>query len=399
MVNPFALVVGFAGGFILGLIRPEQAAFLGILGDIFLRLLKLVVPLIMFGSIVMAVEGMQDTKRLGRMGGRALVYYLGTNVLSVSVGLILVNLVQPGRALRGAFEGGGDFGRMSFAEFMTKLVPDNPIRPFVEGEMMGILFFSLLFGVALLALGPKGDPLRALTRAIYDFSLLAVGWVLKLTPIGIFGLAVAVAAKFGLGSLKGLAAYVGTVLGGLAIHALIILPILLGLIGRLNPLRFARQFGTALLTAFSTSSSSATLPVTLRCAEGAGVTERTRQFILPLGATLNMDGTALYEGVAAVFIAQAYGIPLGIGDQVLIFLTANLAAVGAAGIPSAGLITMTLVLQAVGLPLEGIGMILAVDRFLDMFRTTVNVWGDAVGCGVLDRWSSKTVGMIGNRRS
>jgi Na+/H+-dicarboxylate symporter len=211
-------------------------------------------------------------------------------------------------------------------------------------------------------------------------------WVIQLAPVGVFALLASVVMETGPGIFANLGKYMATVLLGLAVHALVTLPLLLRLLGGVNPRKYFEKVASALTTSFSTASSSATLPVTIDCVENkAKISPRVSSFVLPLGATINMDGTALYESVAAVFIAQVYGIDLTIGQQVLIFLTATLAAIGAAGIPSAGLVTMAIVFNAVGLPLEGIGMILAVDRILDMCRTSVNVWGDTVGCAVVAR--------------
>jgi proton glutamate symport protein len=242
----------------------------------------------------------------------------------------------------------------------------------------------------LTPLGDKGRPLTDLFESLNDAMMKLTDWVIRLAPIGVFALLAAVVVDTGPGIFANLGKYMATVLLGLAVHALVTLPLLLKLVGRASPKRFFSAVAPALTTAFSTASSSATLPLSIDCVETrAKVSSRVSSFVLPLGATINMDGTALYESVAAVFIAQVYGIDLSLGQQILIFLTATLAAIGAAGIPSAGLVTMAIVLNAVGLPLEGIGMILAVDRILDMCRTSVNVWGDTVGCAVVARLTSE----------
>jgi proton glutamate symport protein len=238
----------------------------------------------------------------------------------------------------------------------------------------------------------RARPLLDFFQSLNDAMMKMADWIIKLTPVGVFALLAAVVAQTGPSIFANLGKYMVTVLLGLAVHAAITLPLLLKFVGRVNPAHYVPQLAPALTTAFSTSSSSATLPVTIDCVEDrAGVSPRVSSFVLPIGATINMDGTALYESIAAVFIAQVYGIDLTIGQQVLVFLTATLAAIGAAGIPSAGLVTMAIVLNAVGLPLEGIGMILAVDRILDMCRTTVNVWGDAVGCAVVARLEGEPI--------
>ncbi|MCK5618517.1 MAG: dicarboxylate/amino acid:cation symporter, partial [Candidatus Krumholzibacteria bacterium] len=264
--------------------------------------------------------------------------------------------------------------------------PANPVKAMAEMQILPLIVFSLLFGAVLTTIGNKGRPLIDLFESLNAAMMKLTDWVIRLAPYGVFALLAAVVAESGPGIFANLGKYMATVLLGLAIHALVTLPILLKLVGGANPKRYFEKVATALTTAFSTASSSATLPLTIDCVETkAKVAPRVSSFVLPLGATINMDGTALYEAVAAIFIAQVYGIDLSFGQQVLIFLTATLAAIGAAGIPSAGLVTMAIVLNAVGLPLEGIGMILAVDRILDMCRTSVNVWGDTVGCTVVAR--------------
>jgi Na+/H+-dicarboxylate symporter len=257
-------------------------------------------------------------------------------------------------------------------------------------EILPVIVFSLFFGAVLTTLGQRGRPLIDFFDGLNEVMMKMADLVIKLTPIGVFALIGQVVAETGISIFANLGKYMMTVLLGLMVHACVTLPLLLRLFGRFSPKKFLGHVSPALTTAFSTASSSATLPLTLDCVtRRAGIPPRIGSFVLPLGATINMDGTALYESVAAVFIAQVYGIELAFYQQVLIFLTATLAAIGAAGIPSAGLVTMAIVLKAVGLPLEGIGMILAVDRILDMCRTTVNVWGDTVGCSVIARWQGE----------
>jgi Na+/H+-dicarboxylate symporter len=235
--------------------------------------------------------------------------------------------------------------------------------------------------------GDNAKPFRSFFVAAERVVLRITEWILLLTPVGVGALLYTAIVGLPPGELARLPLYVGTVIGALGTHALVTLPLLLWLVGRRNPFKAFGAMFPALATAFSTASSSATLPKTMECAEQrAGVSPRVTGFVLPLGATVNMDGTALYEAVAAIFVAQAYGLDLSLGSQVLVFLTATLAAIGAAGVPSAGLVTMVIVFETVGLPVEGIGIILAVDRILDMLRTTVNVWGDSCGSMILDRW-------------
>jgi Na+/H+-dicarboxylate symporter len=252
----------------------------------------------------------------------------------------------------------------------------------------------LFFGGILTTLGERGRPVLAFFEAVNDVVMKMVHLIMYFAPLGVFALIAYRLGKAGGGGLfwmelAKLLKYALTVITGLLIHGVFVLPIILWVLGRRNPARYAFNMGNALTTAFSTASSSATLPLTMECAEEKNsVSNRAASFVLPLGATVNMDGTALYEAVAAIFIAQAYGVPLAFPQQVVIFITATLAAIGAAGIPEAGLVTMVIVLKSVGLPLEGIGLLLSIDWFLDRFRTTVNVWGDSVGAAIIDRLES-----------
>lgn len=279
-------------------------------------------------------------------------------------------------------------------EVVLGVVPRNVLEAMVRADALAIIFFALFFGIALSALGERGRPAVAFFSALNEAVMQMVSWLMRTAPIGLFGIVAARVGRAGgfvgfLPELAALGKYAGTVVGGLLVHGGVILPLILFLLGRRAPLRYVWGVAPALLNAFSTASSSATLPLSMEGVEKRnGISNRTASFVLPLGATVNMDGTALYEAVAAMFIAQAYGIVLGPVEQVIVFLTATLAAVGAAGIPEAGLVTMVLVLKAVGLPIEGIGLILTVDWLLDRFRTTVNVWGDMVGAAVIERWEN-----------
>ena len=274
-----------------------------------------------------------------------------------------------------------------FLRMQIKKILQNPFRAMANGNILAVIVFSLILGLILVTLGKQGEPALTLARSLNTAMMKFVEFVMKMTPIGVFSLIAVQIARSGLDVLLLLGKYMLCVVLGLGVHAFLVLPLVLFVSTRRSPLRFFMQVRDALGVAFSTSSSSATLPVSMEVAEQrAEIRPHVSGFVLPLGSTVNMDGTALYEAVAALFIAQIYGIDLGLGPQILIFLTAALAAIGAAGIPSAGTVTMVMVLNAVGLPLSGIGLILAVDRLLDMCRTTVNVWGDLIGASVMDRY-------------
>ncbi|MBN1818002.1 MAG: dicarboxylate/amino acid:cation symporter, partial [Sedimentisphaerales bacterium] len=274
----------------------------------------------------------------------------------------------------------------TFVSIITDIIPRNIIAAMGQDNVLAVIFFSLLFGVALTSVGSQAQPLIDLFGSLNAVMLRITDWIMVLAPFGVAALMAYTIGSMGLEAIGSLAKYMATVLIGLGIHAAITLPLLLVFIAHVSPWRFIRHVFSAIATAFSTASSAATLPVTMNCLEeNAGISNKVAGFVIPIGATVNMDGTALYEAVAAMFIAQAYGVQMSLAQQIIIMLTATLASVGAAAIPSAGLFTMMIVLQAVNLPLEGIAMILAVDRILDMFRTAVNVWGDTCGAAVIAR--------------
>ena len=374
-------------------------------GEIFLRLLKMmVVPLVM-SSVMSGIIGLGDVRKLGRPGGYTILYYVSTTVLAVITGLVIVNVIQPGVGAfdEEALQAFAQSGRIAAVEaesatigtilnnLLLMLFTDNLIFAASETNLLPLIVFSIIFAGMLTTMGERVSNITAMIVQVNDALLSFVLLLMKLAPIGIFCL---VAARFGEAQAEGefvevlqqTGWYVITVLTGLAIHALATVPLLYWVFTRRNPYRFLVRMSQALLTAFSTASSSATLPVTMKSAvEYAGVSKRSAEFVLPLGATINMDGTALYEAGAAIFIAQAIGLNLGIEQQAIIALTATLAAIGAAGIPEAGLVTMLIVLNAVGLPIEYLGLILSVDWLLDRFRTAVNVFGDAVGCAVVEK--------------
>ncbi len=371
-----------------GLAFPQEMLSLAILGQIFLKLLKMIVAPLIFTSVFLSILGLRSLKVLERLGGRTLLYYLGTTSLSVVTGLIWVNILRPSAELTS--HEAPHLKGLSLRDLLLSLFPENVIQSFARTEVVPLILFAILLGLAGLKVGEKAKPLNSFFEALNETLLALTRGIIKLTPIGVFSLVGSLIAREGVSPLLSLGKYALTVVLGLAFHAGITLPLLLYLFTRVSPWKYFLTIREAPLLAFSTASSSATLPVTLEVAEErARIRPEVAGFVLPLGSTINMDGTALYEAVAAMFIAYSYGLELTLTQQALIFLTAVLASVGAAGIPSAGLVTMTLVLQSVGLPLEGIGLILAVDRFLDMLRTSVNVWGDLVGAKIIDRWLPK----------
>lgn len=360
-------------------------------GDVFLRALKMVVVPLVFSSIVTGVAGI-TTESLGKLGGKTMGYYLLTSLLAIVTGLIIVNLVQPGIGADLGFaesvEGVGK-QKESLWKTLTNIVPTNIFDALSTGKMLSIIFFAILFGIFINKIDSENNILKSGVDELFNVMMKITNLIIKFTPIGVFAIVAKVVAdaleKGTLVDIFGrLGLYALAVILALGIHSFVILPILLKVLGNINPIKYVRVMLTPLLNAFSTASSSATLPLTLEAVENkAGVSNKITSFTLPLGATINMDGTALYECIAAIFIAQAYGIDLAFTDQLIIVFTALLASIGAAGIPMAGLVMMSVILTAVGLPLEGVGLILAVDRILDMCRTATNVWSDSCGAAII----------------
>ena len=383
------ILIAIVLGAVVGLTLGEKAVHLKVVGDMFIRLLKMIIIPLILASMVAGIVSLGDVRRLGRIGLKTFVYYMATTLLAVGVGLVLVNLMRPGVGVDMGAEAVEDMaGREipSIISIIEDIIPENLFAAMAENKVLSIIFFSLLLGIAISSIGEKARPLTSLFESFNAVMMKITDWIMLLAPVGVFALIAYTIGTMGLSVLRPLAVYMVTVILGLSIHAVITLPVLLSLFGKYSPLKFIRDMFSAVATAFSTASSAATLPITMECLrENTGVSNKVASFVLPLGATVNMDGTALYEAVAAMFIAQAYGISLNIGQQLVIMLTATLASIGAAAIPGAGLVTMVIVLKAVNLPLEGIGMILAVDRILDMMRTAVNVWGDACGTAVVAR--------------
>jgi Na+/H+-dicarboxylate symporter len=373
-----------------------------ILGDLFLLALRMIVVPLVVASLVGGAATLGALRGVGRAARVTVVYFFATMGIAVLVGIAFVTTLRPGegaalaptgeisasvldRTAEGPWEAVKDLLRSFLSPNVIGAMASDP------PGMLAVIVFALAFGVVLGRLGPRGRPLLDVFEVLDDVLSRLVRLVVATAPVGVFALIAARLARAGGGEaawaqIRGLGLYVVTVIAGLAVHGFVVLPTALRLLGGRRPGPFARGMTPALLTAFSTASSTATLPVTIDCvARRNGVSARAVRFVAPLGATLNMNGTALYEAVAAVFIAQAYGVHLGPVDLVLVAVTATFAAIGASAVPEAGLVTMVIVLQTVGLPIEGIGLILAVDWFLDRCRTTVNVWDDGVGAAVVER--------------
>ena len=352
-------------------------------GRIFIALLKMLVVPLVFVSLVCGAASLGDTGSVGRLGGKTIGLYLVTTAVAVSLAMLIALTTDPGLG------GESASGMTSASTFEPKtapsvkdtfvnVVPSNPIAAMADGKMLQVILFALLFGLALSKAGASGEKLRGFFSDLNDVMMRLISMIIALTPIGVFCLMTQLGATLGLAEIAKVAMYFATIVIALLVHASLVYPLLLKTLTGLNPLVFLRKMREALLVAFSTSSSGATLPVTLRTVEHKlGVQNNVASFAVPLGATINMDGTAIMQGVATVFIAQFYGIDLALSALLTVVLTATLASIGTAAVPGVGLITLTLVLDQVGLPVEGIALIIGVDRLLDMLRTAVNVTGDA----------------------
>jgi len=396
-----------------------QATYsLGVVGELVLvrPLMLLVLPLI-FTSVCSGVTALGDPSRLGRLGAATAAYFIFTMLLAAALGAVLVTTIAPGMGLEpevaaelkragieqfgssptvaaaATAEGSAGLG-VAWLNVIRQLLPGNPFAAMANGQPLGMIVFALVLGVAIAVGGAATSAAGRVIEALNEALLRAVGWVLWLIPVGAFCLVASSVGKVGLAGLLGpLGMYMAAVILGLAIHMFLVLPALQAALGGGNPFRFMFQVREALATAFATASSSATLPVTMRaCETEGGCSRRATRFCAPLGATLNMDGTALYEAVAVVFLFQLYGVHLSFGELVIVVVTATLAGVGAAGIPSAGLVTMVIVISAVNsslgeakLPISAMGIVIGVDRLLDMCRTTVNVWGDMGAARIMTR--------------
>lgn len=404
-------IVGTLTGTESGLFGVTYYAVFDFLGELFLNALKmLIVPLIV-SSIITGVAGVGGTQGLGRLGGLTLLYYATTSLLAILAGLTLVNLIGPGIVdgppqevfgfsadTQSLQESIANRDSGDLVDVFLRMIPTNIVAAASDGQMLGLIFFSLLYGFFSARIQPDyAQAQYAFWQGMFDIMMKITHLIMVFAPIGVFALVAKTVAATGFGALAPLALFFLTVVAALAFHFAVTLPLILYLVAGVNPLRHVQAMGAALLTAFSTASSSATLPLTMECVEeNAGVSNRTTSFVLPLGATVNMDGTALYECVAAIFIAQAYGIELSLTTQFTIVLIALMTSIGVAGIPAASLVAITIILGSVGLPLEGIGLILAVDRILDMLRTAVNVYSDSCGAVTIARLEGET-GILGRK--
>lgn len=377
--------IGFILGIVAGAVLGEKVQIVEPVGSIFLTLLKMLIVPLVFSSLVVGAASIGDPRDLGRIGIKTIAFYLVTTAVAITIGLLLGNFLQPGVGL--AIGEGAAFKAPeapSIKNVIMGLFPANPLKAAVDGNMLQIIVFALFLGVSAVLAGEKGKPFINFFDSLAETMYKLTGIVMKIAPYGVFALIAVTVSKYGMSVLAPFAKVILAVYVGCALQVILVYSGLITVFVKKSPFWFLKGIREAGLTAFVTRSSSATLPITMRnTQENLGVSEKVSSFVLPLGATINMDGTALYQGVCALFVAQAYGLTLGMGAQLSIILTATLASIGTAGVPGAGLIMLTLVLTAVGLPLEGAALVAGIDAVLDMARTSVNVIGDSCVAAVV----------------
>lgn len=383
------ILVGLLGGVIVGLFFQGNAqfanTFVGPLGTLFLRLINMIIVPLVFSTIIVGASSVGDMKKLGRLGGKTLAFYLGTTGIAVIIGILLANFIAPGIGLTlpvDAQYAGKE--APPIIEVLLNIIPNKPLEALVQGSMLQIITFALFIGIAITAVGEKAQIVRSFFDGFAEVMYKMTGFVMAFAPYGVFGLIVPVVAVNGPDVLFPLFKIIATVYIGVILHGFLVYGGALKVFTKLGLLDFYRGIFPAQVIAFSTCSSGATLPVTIKCVEeNLGVSKDVASFVLPLGATINMDGTAVYVGVSALFVAQVYGLDLTFTQQLIVVLTGALASIGSAGVPGAGLIMLTMVLTSVNLPLEGVALVAGVDRILDMARTTLNITGDAVASVVI----------------
>lgn len=379
------LILGIVVGFFFTSSPDVAVTYIKPLGDLFLNLIKMIIVPLVLSSLVVGSASTGDVGKLGRIGVKTVAYYLITTAFAVTLGLILGNLINPGIGMHLPADAAVEAQEIpSISETLINIVPSNPIAAMVEANMLQIIIFALFLGIAITLVGEKAKPFLTFFESMAEVCYKIVAIVMEFAPFGVFGLIVPVVAENGPAVLLPLLKVIVAVYVACALHAIIVYSSAVSIFGKMSPATFFKGASPAMLLAFTTSSSSGTLPVTMSSAENnLGVPKSISSFVLPLGATINMDGTAIYQGVCALFVAQVFGIDLNLSQQLTIVLTATLASIGTAGVPGGGLIMLTMVLQSVGLPLEGIALIGGIDRILDMARTCINITGDLAGSIVI----------------
>ncbi|MBO1520001.1 dicarboxylate/amino acid:cation symporter [Oceanisphaera pacifica] len=393
------ILVGMVLGIIAGAVMGPDAEMFKPIGTLFINAIKMLIVPLVFCSLVVGVTSMQDTRKMGRIGLKSMLLYLCTTAVAISIGLGLATLFTPGNGMNMTItEQLAAEEAPSLVETLLALVPQNPIGAMAAGNILQIIVFALGLGIALTLCGEKADPAIKLFESLAEGMYKLTELIMKLAPYGVFGLMAWVAGKYGLEVLLPLFKVIALVYIGSLIHIVVFCSGVIKVVGRLSPIPYLKGLINPAIVAYTTTSSSGTLPATIKAArEEMGVSSGISSFVLPLGATINMDGTALYQGVCAVFIAQAFGVDLAASDYILIIMTATLGSIGTAGVPGAGLIMLSLVLTTVGLPLEGLAIVAGIDRILDMARTSVNVCGDLMVAVLLGKSENELDETVYNR--
>ena len=397
-----ALLLGLVSGVVLNLWVPKGYVrdtvivdgICYVIGNGFIRLMKMLVVPLVFTSIVCGASSIGDTKALGKVGGRTIIFYLATTALAISVALGIATLIKPGIGLNMSSIEAGEVTTTkstSAAETLLNIIPENPLESLAQGNMLQIIFFALIVGILLAKMDERAEMISNLFTQINDLMMEMTNLVMKFAPLGVYFMLARTFANLGFDAFVPLLKYMASVTVSLALQCFGVYMVLLFVFTGLNPVRFIKKFFPVMAFAFSTSTSNATIPLNIETLEEKmGVSRKISSFTIPLGATINMDGTSIMQGVAVVFAAQAYGINLGPTGYLTVIATATLASIGTAGIPSVGLVTLSMVFSAVGLPVEAIALIMGIDRILDMLRTAVNITGDAV-CTTIVAHQNKAV--------
>lgn len=374
------ILIGLLAGVVAGAILGPNAIVLKPIGQIFLNLISMVVPLLVLSSMTVGITGIHDPKKLGRVGLRSMTVFLTTTVIAIAIGLFFAKLIAPGEGL--TLGEGAEITvntDMTLGQLFMSIVPTNPIAALNQSNVLQIIFFAGFLGLAINFAGAKGKPLLAVIESLADVMYKLIGFIMEFSPIGVFAIMAWVAGSFGLAIFLPLAKFLFAYYLAAFVHLMIVFVGMLRLMVGVNPIPFFKGMGDAMMMAFSTCSSSASLPISMHCVqENLGVSKNITRFVLPLGTTVNMNGAAIFQGMSAVFVAQAYGIPLDNTQLLTIVLTGTLAAVGAPGVPGAGIIMSSVVFTSVGLPIEGIAILAGIDRLREMVSTVLNVLGDAV---------------------
>lgn len=375
-----SLVLSVIAGLLLGEENlPWLKAYIAPIGTMFINLIKMIIVPVVLSSLVCGVASLGDTKKLGRIGIKVILLYLVTTAVALIIGLGLASILQPGVGMNLVPEKAPEIKEApTFMTVLVNMIPANPIMSMATADMLPIIVFALAIGIGITAVGQKGQPLLNFFDSLAEVSYKLISMIMSLAPYGVFALLVPVVAENGPKVLLPLLSVIATVYIGCILHALIVYSSIVSALGKISPIKFFKGMTEAMLLAFTTCSSAATLPINMKnCEEKLGANKSVASFVLPLGATINMDGTAIYQGVCAIFIANIYGIDLTMSQMIMIIISGTLASVGTAGVPGAGVIMLALVLQTVGLPMEGIALVAGIDRVLDMIRTCLNITGDA----------------------